>query len=364
MLSQLVKGLVDGRPFRIVSVTEFGAKGNGVADDTAALQSAIDAVNAAAPESRILWVPPGVYRFTGTLSITSHYLKIFGLHRSMLRKDFDGSGISVQANHVSIEGLRIDGGNRYGAILYFAPNSSNWEVRNCYLHSSAQRGILVEGGYIGLIASCIIEDCAECGIRLYSLPGAICSQVRITDNCYVKGCGTATGGGGIQFGASFGVIIRDCTISSNPGFGISIINGSTVWEISGCQLEANGLDQIQIDGGASGAPSSGTITATHISSGSSNGIRIIEGDRIGIRNCSILYHPVGFKDIVIEPTAGIVVLEANQIGTIGYSPNPRAELASFVVTPGTTLGSVVKRMEVRSPTGTLLGYIPVYDTIT
>lgn len=58
-----VKGLVGGRPFGIVSVTEFGARGDGSTDDTAAIQAAIDA----AGEGGVVAVPPGTY---GVSSLT------------------------------------------------------------------------------------------------------------------------------------------------------------------------------------------------------------------------------------------------------------------------------------------------------
>jgi hypothetical protein len=45
-----------------ILVTHFGAIGNGVADDTAAIQNAINAAN-----GRAVYVPPGTYRITSTL---------------------------------------------------------------------------------------------------------------------------------------------------------------------------------------------------------------------------------------------------------------------------------------------------------
>ena len=63
ILSQYVRGLIDSRPFGIASVTEFGALNNGVADCTAAFNSALSS------PARLIVIPPGFYRITAPLSI-------------------------------------------------------------------------------------------------------------------------------------------------------------------------------------------------------------------------------------------------------------------------------------------------------
>ena len=63
ILSQYVRGLIDSRPFGIASVTEFGALNNGVADCTAAFNSALSS------PARLIVVPPGFYRITAPLTI-------------------------------------------------------------------------------------------------------------------------------------------------------------------------------------------------------------------------------------------------------------------------------------------------------
>ena len=53
-------------PFTGVNARQFGAKGDGVADDTAALQSALNAAEKSGP---ICFVPPGLYRLQGALTV-------------------------------------------------------------------------------------------------------------------------------------------------------------------------------------------------------------------------------------------------------------------------------------------------------
>jgi hypothetical protein len=52
----------------VVSVKDFGAVGNGVADDTAAIQAAIDA--SYTNYNKTVFVPNGIYKITGRLTIT------------------------------------------------------------------------------------------------------------------------------------------------------------------------------------------------------------------------------------------------------------------------------------------------------
>ena len=67
-----LKGVVD-----VINVKDFGAVGDGVTDDTAAIQSALDAVPLS---GGTLYIPSGTYAFTG-LTITKSYLTICGAGR-------------------------------------------------------------------------------------------------------------------------------------------------------------------------------------------------------------------------------------------------------------------------------------------
>ena len=59
----------------IVSVKDFGAKGDGQADDTFAFQAAIDARSGLAAS---IYVPPGSYRITRAIRINKRHVRLFG----------------------------------------------------------------------------------------------------------------------------------------------------------------------------------------------------------------------------------------------------------------------------------------------
>ena len=100
----------------VVNPRQFGAKGNGAADDTKAMQSAIDA---AAERGGAVQVPPGVYR-CGELRLRPH-VSIGGVPAWDYRRGF-GTVIQLADPHAgcllnitgafgaTVDGLSLDGG--------------------------------------------------------------------------------------------------------------------------------------------------------------------------------------------------------------------------------------------------------------
>lgn len=73
-----------------VSVTQFGAVGDGVTDDTAAIQAALDAAND-------VYCPPGVYNFT-TLTVRQNTRLCGASSRTSVLKH-TGSGVAITCTH-------------------------------------------------------------------------------------------------------------------------------------------------------------------------------------------------------------------------------------------------------------------------
>ncbi|WP_342414718.1 glycosyl hydrolase family 28-related protein [Paenibacillus sp. FSL R10-2782] len=72
---------------RSVNVSWFGAAGDGVQDDTVALQELINKT----PDYSILHIPSGRYKITSTLQIRKQGVRIFGIHKGRYRQ---GKGVT------------------------------------------------------------------------------------------------------------------------------------------------------------------------------------------------------------------------------------------------------------------------------
>ena len=95
--------------------TDFGAVGNGMADDTAALQKALDSFPA---KSAVLYLPAGVYRITKGLTMTSHmFVAVTGEDPAKTIVKWGGSneGVMLLCNGVrysKIGRITWDGGGK------------------------------------------------------------------------------------------------------------------------------------------------------------------------------------------------------------------------------------------------------------
>lgn len=120
-------GLSDGREARAVASrgqvldarAEFGAKGDGVSDDTAALQAALDAAEGTSPDCEgTVHLLAGAYNISGPLVARSFSnIDGDGMDATVVRVD-PGSGDAVDpmialrgVEHVAVQEMHLDGNN-------------------------------------------------------------------------------------------------------------------------------------------------------------------------------------------------------------------------------------------------------------
>jgi hypothetical protein len=107
-----------------VSVKDFGAVGDGIADDTAAIQAALDSSVTAA-----VYFPAGAYKLTACLNNTNGYRSLVG----------PGGSIAVTLNSTSTDYIIDNTGTNWGVIegIQFSSNSARVGV---YYNRSATAG--------------------------------------------------------------------------------------------------------------------------------------------------------------------------------------------------------------------------------
>jgi hypothetical protein len=166
-----VQRTVENKLRDVVSVKDFGAVGDGVADDTVAIQAAIDASNAARITS--VFIPPGRYRTTSTINL-KHGVRLYGsgtpktkfltgnaVYFTQIRAEGAGAAIAMLDDGTvtvagyscaAVEGLeiRFTGSTRTGTsgiqIGEAAQQAIQASVDKCLIQNFA-RGIDVQGSW-------------------------------------------------------------------------------------------------------------------------------------------------------------------------------------------------------------------------
>ena len=227
------------RPARreMLSAANFGAKGDGTSDDTAALQAALDA--AFAPNGPgFLEIPPGTYRVTRTLNIsgTRDITRHHGIlaHGARLQSMIgDGSNVlqldcRATMRFLTIEGLDILGSGREGHGLYLS-----CESKEHYLYNFCLRDLVVQG--VGGDGVRLIGDVFE---------GQLIN-VYLRDN---KKNG-ATFAHGSRSGILSAIHVFGSVFGQNGVYGAAMVHGCYDVSFHGCYFLLNGKEGLIAENG-------------------------------------------------------------------------------------------------------------------
>lgn len=267
-----------------VSVKDFGAVGDGVADDTAAIQAAITAAS-----GKTLYVPYGTYKVTGdtlfaaaSVSIVGDPGAIFKL-ASSLNSDyiinltsagddftFDGitfdinqptadawTNIAVQitaASRVRFTGCKFinSASSAFGAVnngyaIYLLGAYDTVRVESCYFER-VRYGIITEPSSAGsdvLVVNSEFFEVAGDGVEI-NVPTGSCSNITV-DACTFRSLGSNNVGRGFGVGASGGVgttlsniKVIDSSFYSCDNQGIHIEDGCKSVKLMGNYISACG----------------------------------------------------------------------------------------------------------------------------
>jgi hypothetical protein len=165
-LTKATYSMIDGAP---VNVLDFGAIGNGIANDAAAIQAALDT-------GRAVYIPQGAYLIGTPLELKTSFQLVFGDGPLSILKT--ATDIETMFSDVLIEGAIIrdigfentitDGaGGPTKFQLHFGPDSSRCNVQNCafdtalsglVVRDAHHAGVWFEGANLNNILDCTFNQ--------------------------------------------------------------------------------------------------------------------------------------------------------------------------------------------------------------
>lgn len=302
-----------------VNVKWFGAKGDGLTNDRAAIQAAIDAVAEAdlSVGSGEVYFPSSVYVVGSTLLIDTMGIT--------LRGDGDSSELRWTGGGSALVSVGIGGARHQILDLSFRSTNATVgtavkvangigyasSVERCYFYGF-QTQIEVGSG-VGTVGAYRVLGCRmDLGADMVGVK-FVAVQEGVIASSSIQGSFTASTG--IILDLCVGTSIRDCVVEHNTNGEILITNGSRQTSISDCYIEVDGTNTLGIDiaATAKGTTVSGCWIAGSNFLGFPNYlIQIADGsDTTSIVGCSLV-DPGLFAVRNLSTANGYITLVGNQ----------------------------------------------------
>jgi hypothetical protein len=290
------------------SVKNYGAKGDGVTDDTASIQAAL---NAAGEYSEVVF-PPGIYKVTDTVTLgggssVKQHVRLNGvgcklIQDTTLKKTLKLSYVyDVEVFGFEIVGKGnevIDTGTSWNGVAgIYIENSTNVRVHHNFLNNHAGGGIRWATETTG-------------GGTTYPGSGTVCQDINISHNT-VRGMGTSSisaldnkfdsGIGNTSSANYVDIVITDNDVSEHA-FGI---NASAILAGS-CNITNNYVHDIRGQHGIYANPiSNGSISNNTIRNCRGNGIKVQIRDDVAFNSQSLANLTVNGNSIMTCDIHGI-----------------------------------------------------------
>lgn len=233
---------VEAKLAQYVSVKDFGAVGDGVTDDTSAIQAAIDIGSS-------VFFPEGTYKTTATLTITNSSTVLHGSGKeTTIIKPVGASitGITASSkNNLAIENLKIDMAGSTGTADGISwTNVSKSRICMVTVINATRAGLrLVSTGYGNTIDTCTFDS------NLYGLDvqGAASNNLITTLLCNSMWTQSNTSHG-INLKNAAHLTFNNCVTEFNGGSGLKLESyiDNLIW--NGGTSEANTRYAIENDG--------------------------------------------------------------------------------------------------------------------
>jgi hypothetical protein len=240
---QMVVGPSEGG-LGAVSVSAFGAKGDDDTDDTAAIQSAINAVDTGGT----VVIPAGTYKITAALTVATA-VTITGT--GTIHQTASAHGFTVTADNVTIEGITLTGRHSgtvtldvdEDAIHVFGASAaapiSNVTVRDVTISGWGMYGVQLKWVEGFTVANCRITRIGYAGVSATSsVRGLVCRNEIST---------ISPGSSGDMYGVA---LSRDETdsLTTDPHCSDIVVQGNVVEGVAWEALDTHGGQRITFSG--------------------------------------------------------------------------------------------------------------------
>lgn len=217
----------------VANVREFGARGDGVADDSAAIQAAIDSLT----RGGVVLLPVGTYRILRSLRIASDGIVIEGMGGH--------NAGSLGAKPTAIDASALPSGA--SAIVAVGPNTQSTmkhlKFRRFYLDMSGAGS----GGAGILAANCSNVDVEDVGIQV--LRGDSCAGIQFGDRengamaaivSSIRGCTVVCNGTPVLVGPGSTSISIEQTYALAAGVAGIAFKSATYCAVTACAVDSGG----------------------------------------------------------------------------------------------------------------------------
>lgn len=245
-LTKVTYAMIEGE---VVNVLDYGATGDGVANDTTAIQAAIDT-------GKNVFLPEGTYLIDAALTVHSAGQIIFGqsFGNTIIQQTTVGeNGIEVNnKQRVQIRNLKLTAtGSNTKAALYV--KGSAYSTFSFLEITGFNYGVHVDEGSLTYYSELFIINTRSHGMYI-SGPTAACVDTTVTRS-YIGGSGSAGTAHGVYIeGQASGVYFTKVDIYVSSGYGIFMEQGAGAQPpnagfFSQCIIDQNASGGVRIDDG-------------------------------------------------------------------------------------------------------------------